>query len=129
MTGSRSAASTQRAARSGACVRSWPCSRTGNWQAIADIGQVIFEIAVFVRLRLERDAADLAVAGGETPAGRAHAAPFRPVDRHCVQDSQRGRQHLGADALAGALHMAGRAGEVELAAPRVEIALALLKGF
>src|ERR1700682_5105569 len=101
---------------------SWPRARAGNRQSIADIGQIIFEIAIFVVLRIERHAADLAVAGGEAPAGRAPAAPFRAIDRHRVQDSERGRQDLGANALAWALHMAGRAGEIELSAPCVEIA-------
>src|SRR5260370_32866657 len=109
--------------------RSWPCSRTGDRQSIADIGQIIFEIAVFIVLRTERHAADLAVAGGEAPADRAHAAPFRTVDRHCIQYPECGRQHFGANPLAGALHVTGGAGEIELAAPRIEITLAILVGF
>src|ERR1700687_2360061 len=107
---------------------SWPRARAGNRQSIADIGQIIFEIAVFVVLRIERHAADLAVAGGEAPADRAHAAPFGTVDRHRIQDPERGREHFGADPLAGALHMAGCAGEIELSAPAIEIALAVLIG-
>src|ERR1700736_4980429 len=99
--------------RPGSC--SWPRSRAGNRQSVTDIGQIIFEIAIFIVLRIERDAADLAAAGGETPAGRSHAAPFRTIDRHRVHDPKRGRQHLGADALAGALYVAGGAGEIELA--------------
>src|SRR6266481_2832918 len=105
---------------------SWPRSRTGDRQPIADIGQIIFEIAVFIVLRTERHAADLAVAGGEAPADRAHAAPFGTVDRHRIQDSERGRQHFGANPLTGALHVTGGAGEIKLAAPSVEIALAVL---
>src|SRR6266404_4571769 len=110
----------------GSC--SWPRPRTGNRQPVADIGQVIFEIAVFVVLRIERHAANLAVAGGEPAAGGAHAAPFGAVDRHRIHYPERGRQHLGANSLARALHMAGGAGEIELAAPGVEIALAVLIG-
>src|SRR5882672_8110381 len=117
------------ATRMSASCPSWPRARAGNRQSVADIGQIIFEVAVFVVLRIERHAADLAVAGGETPAGRAHATPFGTVDRHGVEDTQRRRQHFGADPLARALHMAGRAGEIELAAPRVEIALAVFIGF
>src|ERR1700720_3479558 len=97
--------------------RSWPCSRAGDRQAVADIGQIIFEIAVLVGLRFERHAADLAVAGGEAPADRAHAAPFGTVDRHRIEDAERGRQYLGADPLARVLHMAARAGEIELPPP------------
>src|ERR1019366_7816018 len=108
---------------------SWPRSRAGDRQSVADIGQIIFEIAVFVGLRIERDAADLAVAGGEAAADRAHAAPFGTVDQHRIEDAERGRQYLGADPLARVLHMATRAGEIELAAPRIEIALAVLVGF
>src|SRR3981189_3688747 len=105
---------------------SWPRTRAGNRQSVADIGQIIFEVAVFVVLRIERHAADLAVAGGEAAAGGAHAAPFPGGDRHCVENAERGRQHLGTDALARALDVAGGAGEIELAAPCVEIFLALL---
>src|SRR6266581_6402274 len=107
---------------------SWPRTRAGNRQSVADIGQIIFEIAVFVVLRIERHAADLAVAGGEAPADGAHAAPFGTVDRHGVQNPERGRQHFGADPLAGGLHVAGGAGEIELAAAGVEIFLAPLVG-
>src|ERR1700688_315928 len=80
--------------------RSWPCSRAGDRQAVADIGQIIFEIAVLVGLRVERHAADLAVAGDEAPADRARAAPFGTVDRHRIQEPERGREHFGADSLA-----------------------------
>src|SRR6202171_6480706 len=107
---------------------SWPRARAGNRQSIADVGQIIFEIAVFVVLRMERHAADLAVAGGKAPAGRAHAPPFGPVDRHRIHYPERGREHFGAYPLAGKLHMAGRAGEIELSSPRIEIALAVLVG-
>src|SRR6202022_3022193 len=69
---------------------SWPGPRTGDRQPVADIGQVIFEVAIFVVLRVERHAANLAVAGGEAPADRTHAAPFGPVDRHRIQDPERG---------------------------------------
>src|SRR5258707_11402037 len=96
---------------------SWPRTRAGNRQSVADIGQIIFEIAVFVGLRIERHAADLAVAGGEAPADRAHAAPFGTVDRHGIQNPKCGCEHFGANPLAGFLHMTGRAGEIELAAP------------
>src|SRR6185312_16108046 len=109
-----------------ASCSSWPRSRTRDRQSVADIGQIIFDVAVFIVLRGERHAADLAVAGGETPAGGAHAAPFRAIDRHRVDDAERGRQDFGADALTRALHVAGGAGEIELAAPRVEIFLAVL---
>src|SRR5258705_11531576 len=107
---------------------SWPRTGAGNRQSVADIGQVIFEIAVFVVLRVERYAADLAVAGGEAAAGGAHAAPFRAINRHRVHNAECGRQHFGADPFAGALHMAGRAGEVELAAAGIKIFLAVLVG-
>src|SRR6202022_4053192 len=113
-------------ASSGSC--SWPRTRTGDRQCIADIGQVIFEVAVFVGLRIERHAADLAVAGGEAPADRAHAAPFGTIDRHGIQDPERGCEYLGTDPLARALHVAGCAGKIELSAPRIEIALAALVG-
>src|SRR5260221_8486555 len=108
--------------------RSWPRSRTGDRQAVADIGTIIFEIAIFVVLRIERHAADLAVAGGEAPACGAHAAPFGTIDRHGVENAERRRQHFGANPLARALHMAGGAGEIELAAPRIKVFLALLVG-
>src|SRR5260221_14090104 len=98
---------------------SWPRTRTGDRQSVADIGQIIFEIAVFVILRIKRHAADLAVTGGEAPAGRAHPAPFGTVDGHRVHDPECGRQHFGADPFARALHMACSTGEIELAAPRV----------
>src|ERR1700736_2647603 len=114
-------------ASSGSC--SWPRTRTGDRQSIADIGQIIFEIAVFVGLRIEWHAADLAVAGGEAPADGAHAAPFGTVDRHRIQNPERGRQHFGADPFARFLHMTGCAGEIELAAPCIEVALAVLIGF
>src|SRR5712664_1221945 len=107
---------------------SWPRTRAGNRQSVADIGQIIFEIAIFIVLRIERHAADLAVAGGEAPAGGAHAAPFRAVDRHRIENAERRRQHFGADPFARALDVAGGAGEVELAAAGVEIFLALLVG-
>src|ERR1700730_2195888 len=107
---------------------SWPRSRTGDRQPVADIGQIIFEIAIFVILWVERHPADLAIAGGEAPADRAHAAPFGPVDRHGIQDPERGGEHFGANAFAGTLHEAGRAGEIELPAPCVEISLAVLEG-
>src|SRR5437660_11863051 len=99
---------------------SWPGSRTGDRQSIADIGQIIFEIAVFIILRIKRHAADLAVAGGEAPTDRAHAAPFGAIDRHRIQDPERWRQHFGANPLAGALHVTGGVGEIELAAPRIK---------
>src|SRR5581483_11911561 len=85
---------------------SWSCSWARDRQAVRDIGQEIFEIAILVRLRLQRNRAGLAVAGDEAPAGRAHAAPFRTIDRQCIQDAERGREDFGADALARALHMA-----------------------
>src|ERR1700733_9770839 len=107
---------------------SWPRTWTGNRQPVADIGQIIFEIAVFVGLRFKGCAAYLAVAGGKAPADRAHAAPFGSVDRHRIQNPERGGEDLGAHPLAGVLHMAGGAGEIELAAPRIEIALAVLVG-
>src|SRR5882672_10345902 len=91
---------------------SWPRPRTGNRQPVADIGQIIFEIAVFVVLRIERHAANLAVAGGEAPAGRAHAAPFGPIDRHGIQYPERGCEHFGADSFARTLHVAGGAGKI-----------------
>src|SRR6266850_5820078 len=90
---------------------SWPRPRTGNRQPVADIGQIIFEIAVFVVLRIERHAANLAVAGGKAPADRAHPAPFGAVDRHRIQYSERRRQHFGAYPFARGLHVTGRAGE------------------
>src|ERR1700712_4081693 len=105
-----------------------PRARTGDRQPVADIGQIIFDVAVFVVLRTERDAANLAVAGGEAAAGRAHAAPFGAVDRHRIENTKRGRKYLGANPLTRALHVAGRAGEIELAAPCVEVFLALLIG-
>src|SRR5262245_15131838 len=108
---------------------SWPRSRTGNRQAVADIGEEILDVAIFLRLRFQRNRASLAVAGDEAAAGRAHAAPFGAVDRHRIHDSERRRQDLGADALARALYMAARAGKIHLAAPCVEIALAILERF
>src|SRR5262245_19596037 len=107
---------------------SWPCSRARDRQAVGDIGEVVLDVAVLVVLRIERHAAHLAVAGDEAAAGGAHAGPFRTVDRQRIHDAERGRQHFGADALARALHIAGGAGEVELAAAGVEIFLALLVG-
>src|SRR5579863_5379341 len=86
---------------------SWPCAGSGNRQTVADIGQIIFEIAIFFSLRLERYAANLAVAGGETPADRTHASPFGAVDRQRIQYAERGREHLGAHPLSGVLHVAG----------------------
>src|SRR5437868_1994931 len=113
--------------RSGfSCWVSWARSRAGDRQSIAHVRQVILEIAIFFVLRTERNAADLAVAGGETSADRAHAAPFGAIDRHRVENAQCGRQYLGAYPLARLLHMAGGAGEIELPAPRIEIFLALL---
>src|SRR3569833_1055354 len=106
---------------------SWPRSRTGDWQSIADIREVIFQIAIFVGLRLKRHAANLAVAGHKASADCAHAAPFGAVDRHRVENPERGRQYLGANPLARILHVAARAGEIELSSPRIEIALAVLK--
>src|SRR5947199_8399590 len=79
-------------------------ARTGDRQSVADIRQVVFDIAVFVVLRIERHAAGLAVAGHEPPADGAHAAPFRAVDRHRIENAERGCQHLGANPLAVALH-------------------------
>src|SRR6202163_2189076 len=105
---------------------SWPCSRTGDRQSVADIGQIIFEIAVFVILRIERHAANLAVAGGEAAADRAHPAPFGTIDPHRIQGTERGGEHLGAYPLARALHVTGGAGKIELSAPCIEIALAVL---
>src|SRR6266404_3541115 len=106
---------------------SWPRSRAGNRQPIGDVGQEIFDVAILVRLRLQRNRAGLAVAGDEAAAGGAHAAPFGPVDRQRIQDAERRRQDFRTDALAWALHMAARAGEIHLAAPRVEITLAVLE--
>src|SRR5205807_6814846 len=106
----------------------WARSRTRDRQPVAHVRQVIFEIAVFLVLRIERHAADLAVAGGEAPAGRAHAAPFGTIYRHRIEKAERRRQYLGADPLARFLHMAGGAGEIELSAPGVEIFLAFLIG-
>src|SRR5258708_25683305 len=91
---------------------SWPRSRTGNRQSVADIGQIIFEIAVFVVLRIEWHAANLAVAGGEAPADRAHAAPFGTIDRQRIHDPERGCEPFGADPLARDLHVAGAAGKI-----------------
>src|SRR5213080_2466120 len=69
---------------------SWPRSRARNRQPVADIGQIILAVAIFIVLRAQRHAADLAVAGGEAAAGGAHAAPFRAIDRHRVDDAERG---------------------------------------
>src|SRR5258708_11198700 len=122
----RSAISRPVRVQSSSCDPSWPRPRTGNRQPVADIGQIIFEIAIFVGLRLERHAADLAVARCKTPAGRAHAAPFGTINRHPIQNSERRREYLRPDPLAGVLHMAARAGVIELTTPRVEIAPAVL---
>src|SRR5260370_8468759 len=84
---------------------SWPRTRAGNRQSVADIGQIIFEIAVFVVLRIERYAADLAVAGREAPADGAHPAPFGAVDRHRIQYSERGRHHFAAYPLPRGLYL------------------------
>src|SRR5580704_11719173 len=92
---------------------SWPRSRARDRQSVADIGQIIFEIAIFVGLWLERHAAGLAVAGGKPPADRAHAAPFGTIDRHRIQNPERRREDFGADPLARVLHMAARAGEIK----------------
>src|ERR1700743_1126406 len=73
---------------------SWPRARSGDRHSIADIRQEVFEVAVLVALRFERYAAHLAVAGHEAAADRDHAAPFRTVDRHRVEDAERGREHL-----------------------------------
>src|SRR5579859_2263406 len=116
------------AAMNASCVcgfRSWPRARTGNRQAVAHIGEVIFEIAIFLGLRLQRDGAHLAVAGDEPAADRPHAAPFGAIDRHGVENSQSRREDLGANALTGVLHVAACAGEVELAATGVEVTLAV----
>src|SRR5258705_1638837 len=96
---------------SGYC--SWPRPRTGDRQSVADIGQIILEIAVFVGLRIERHAANLAVAGGEAPADRAHAVPFGTIDRHRIQYPERGREYLGTNPFARALHVAGSAGKIQ----------------
>src|SRR5580692_11552109 len=105
-----------------------PRARPGDRQAVAHVGQIIFDVAVKLVLRLERHAADLAVAGNEAAAHRAHAVPFRAVDRHRRDDAERRRQHFGADVIAGILHVATGAGEIELAAARIKIFLALLVG-
>src|ERR1700722_19755666 len=88
---------------------SWPRTRAGDRQSVADVRQEIFEIAVIFILRIERYPANLAVAGGKAPADRPHATPVGTVDRHCIEDAERGCQHFGAHPLAGVLHMAGRA--------------------
>src|SRR4029077_4216221 len=59
-----------------------PRARPGDRQAVAHIGQIIFDVAVKLVLRLERHAAHLGVAGDQPPAHRAHAVPLRAVDRH-----------------------------------------------
>src|SRR6202451_1452001 len=105
-----------------------PRARPGDRQAVRHVGQIIFDVAIKLVLRLERYAADLAVAGDQPPAHRAHAVPFRAIDRHRRDDAERRRQHFGADMVAGILHVAGGAGEIELAAPRIKIFLALLIG-
>src|SRR5260370_18738934 len=124
----RSAISRPVRVQSSSCDPSWPRPRSGDRQPVADIGQIIFEIAVLVGLRLERHAADLAVARCKTPADRAHAAPFGTINRHRVQNSERGRENFGTDALARVLHMAARAGEIELSAAGGKKARALLGG-
>src|SRR5581483_6024919 len=105
---------------------SWSRARSGNRQSIADIGQKIFEIAIFLALRFEGHGPHLAVAGDKTPADRAHAAPLGTIDWHRIKDSEGGRQDFGAQPLPGVLNMAGSAGKIQLSAPRVEIALAVL---
>src|SRR5205814_7422604 len=113
------------ARRAERALPSWPRSRARDRQAVGNIGEIVLDVAVFVVLRVEGHAPRLAVAGHVAAAGGAHARPLRTVDRHRLHDTERGRQHFGADALAGALHMAGGTGEVELAAAGVEIFLAL----
>src|SRR4029077_12181326 len=71
----------------------WPRARPGDRQAVAHIGQIIFDVAVKLVLRLERHAAHLDVAGDQPPAHRAHAVPFRAIDRHRRDDAERRRQH------------------------------------
>src|SRR5262249_54456402 len=71
---------------------------------------------------------NLAVAGDEAPADRAHRAPLGAIDRHRGHDAKGWRQHLGADVLARRLDVTTRAREIELSAPRVEIFLPLAKG-
>src|SRR3984957_19518548 len=96
-----------------------PRAGPGDRQAVAHVGQIIFDVAIKLVLRLERANAELAVAGDQAPAHRAHAVPFRTVDRHRRDDAERRRQHFGADVIAGILHVTGGAGEIELAAPRI----------
>src|SRR5258707_15535086 len=91
---------------------SWPRSRTGNRQSVADIGQIIFEIAVFVVLRIEWHAGNLAVAGGEAPADRAHAAPFGTIDRQRIQEPDRGCEQLRPDPSARVRHGRVRRGKI-----------------
>src|SRR3984957_18815883 len=105
-----------------------PRARPGDRQAVAHVGQIIFDVAIKLVLRLERHAADLDVAGDQPPAHRAHAAPLRAIDRHRGDDAERRRQHFGADMIAGILYVAGSAGEIELAAPRIKILGALFVG-
>src|SRR5512144_805606 len=111
------------------CAWRSPISRARAWardrQAVAHIGEVVFDVAVQVVLRIERDAANLAVAGDKAAAGRAHSAPLRAVDRHRGEDAQRRGEHLGSNALARALHVTARAGEIELTAALVEILLSV----
>src|SRR5260370_7091115 len=114
----RSAISRPVRVQSSSCDPSWPRPRTGNRQPVADIGQIIFEIAIFVGLRLERHAADLAVARCKTPAGRAHAAPFGTINRHPIQNSERRRESLGPDPPPALLHIAAPAREIRLTPPR-----------
>src|SRR5260370_824933 len=73
-------------------------------------------------------AAALAVAGDQPPAHRAHAVPLRAIDRHRRDDTECRRQHFGADVVAGILHVAGGAREIQLPAARIKIFLALLVG-
>src|SRR5437763_465059 len=69
------------------------------------------------------------LAAAKAAAARAHAARRGAIVRHRIEDPERGRQHLGANPLARVLHMTARAGEIELPAPRIEIAFAVLIGF
>src|ERR1700685_2815113 len=105
-----------------------PRARPGDRQAVRHVGQIIFDVAIKLVLRLEGYAADLAVSGEPPPAHGAHAVPFRAIDRHRRDDAERRRQHFGADMIAGILYVARGAGEIELAAPRIEIFFALLVG-
>src|SRR5579862_3662867 len=86
--------------------RSWARARSGDRQAVAHIRQIVFDIAVELVLRLERHAAHLNVASNKSPACRSHATPLRTVDRQRRNKSKRGSENLGANMIAGALHMA-----------------------